>query len=53
MWKIQRDKTINVFGKNPEFTPQENKYIEDHGITVDLLDDNLHPDEDCHLRGQL
>ena len=44
MWKIQRDKTIYVFGKYPEFTPRENKYIEDHGITVDLLDDNLHPD---------
>ena len=44
MWKIQRDKTIYVFGKNPTFTPHENKYIEDNDITVDLLDDNLHPD---------
>ena len=26
MWKIQRDKTIYVFGKYPEFTPRENKY---------------------------
>ena len=44
MWKIQRDKTIYVFGKDPGFTPRMNKYIEDHDITVDLLDDELHPD---------
>ena len=44
MWKILRDKTIYVFGKEAQFTPQENKYIEDNGITVDLLDEHLYLD---------
>ena len=38
-------KTIYVFGKEVQFTPQENKYIEDNGIIVDLLDEHLYLDK--------
>ena len=30
--------------KEVQFTPQENKYIEDNGIIVDLLDEHLYLD---------